>query len=235
MKDFEAFFQPGAKKYDVSDILEHLQQVSASASKVGSISGVSVTKILIGINVLVWIAGLLMSHFTGYDYLFGYGCQYNLAIFAGNQYWRLITPMFLHGDFLHLISNAYFLYVCGEMVERIYGKWKFLLIYFVTGFCGNVLSLFLLELTAVSIGASGACMGLGGIIVYLWMRRKNNFLRYFQNMTSFIVMIFFNVFYGFFTTNINNWAHLGGFISGILLGILFEAMQQSKIFFPKQH
>ena len=235
MKDFEAFFQPGAKKYDVSDILEHLQQVSASASKVGSISGVSVTKILIGINVLVWIAGLLMSHFTGYDYLFGYGCQYNLAIFAGNQYWRLITPMFLHGDFLHLISNAYFLYVCGEMVERIYGKWKFLLIYFVTGFCGNVLSLFLLELTAVSVGASGACMGLGGIIVYLWMRRKNNFLRYFQNMTSFIVMIFFNVFYGFFTTNINNWAHLGGFISGILLGILLEALQKSKIFFPKQH
>lgn len=234
-EDFKASFSAGSPKYDVPDILSHLNKVSASASKVGAISGISATKILIGINIAVWLVGMLVKFLTGYDYFLLYGCQHNPSIFYYHEYWRLFTPMFLHGDFLHLASNSYFLYICGEMVERIYGKKRFLLLYFVTGFCGNLLSLFLLEPNAISVGASGACMGLGGVIVYLWMRRKNNFLRYFQNMTSFIVMILFNVFYGFFFTGINNWAHLGGFVSGVLLGLLFEAIEQSKIAFPKGH
>lgn len=233
--DLKDSFQPDAKKYDVPDILDHLNKVSASASKVGAISGISVTKILIGINVLVWVLGMLVKQITGDDLFLWWGCQHNPSIFYYQEYWRLFTPIFLHWDFMHLASNSYFLYICGEMVEHIYGKGKFLLLYLVTGFCGNLLSLFLLDPNSLSVGASGACMGLGGAIVYLWLRRKNNFLRYFQNMTSFIVMIFFNVFYGFFTTGINNWAHLGGFISGVLLGLLFDALEQSKIAFPKRH
>ncbi len=234
-EDFKNSFKEGANTYDASDILAHLNSVSASASKVGAISGISATKFLIGINIAVWLVGILVEFLTGYDYFLLYGCQHNPSIFYGQEYWRLFTPMFLHGDLLHLASNSYFLYVCGEMVERIYGKKRFLLLYFITGLCGNLLSLWLLEPNAISVGASGACMGLGGVIVYLWMRRKNNFLRYFQNMTSFIVMILFNVFYGFFSTGINNWAHLGGFVGGILLGLLFEVLEQSKISFPKGH
>lgn len=234
-EDFKATFTIGSAKYDVPDILNHLNKVSASASKVGAISGISATKILIAINILVWLAGLLVNSVIGYDYFTIMGGQHNPSIIYGHQYWRLFTSMFLHGDLLHLASNSYFLYVCGEMVERLYGKTKFLLIYFITGLCGNLLSLWLLEPTAISLGASGACMGLGGIMVYLWMRRKNNFLRYFQNMTSFIVMILFNVFYGFLAPGINNWAHLGGFAAGILMGLLFEASEQSKISFPNNH
>ena len=235
LADFKRFFNKELPTYTVSHILAYIQNIAASASKVGAISGISATKILIGVLIFIFLAGALVKTITGFDFFLYVGCQHNPSIVINHEYWRLFTPILLHFDIFHLASNAYFLYVCGEMIERIYGKGKFLLIYFITGLCGNLLSLFLMDPNAISVGASGACMGLGGILVYLWMRKKNNFLRYFQNMTSFIVMIFFNVFYGFFAEGINNWAHLGGFVAGILLGLLLEALQKSKIFFPKQH
>ncbi len=230
---FKLFFSGNVKIYTRDNIFELLSNLSATSSKLGKINGLSATKILVAVNILIWILGTLVDIFTGNDWFFIYGAQHGVLILEYGQYWRLFSAMFLHADILHVLCNSYFLFVCGEMVEKIYGKSRFLILYFLSGLAGNVLSLFLMSPDVFSLGASGACMGLGGAMVYLWLRKKNNFLRYFQNMSSFILMIIFNLVYGFLipNSNINNWAHLGGFVMGFLLGIVYEL----KIFFPKRH
>ena len=226
---FNEFFKQ-SNIYTVNDIVNKLSEITQT-QKVQRLKGFTLTKVLIISNILIFLIGYFMEKTYGVDLFYAIGCQHGYEILAGNQYWRLITSMFLHADLLHLLSNMYFLYICGEVVERFYGKTKFICIYLLTGLVGNILSLFLLDPSIISIGASGCCLGLGGIMIYLWINRKNNFLRYAQNMTSFILIILFNAFYGFISTesNINNWAHIGGLFAGIIGGFILNL----RIFSPK--
>ena len=194
----------------------------------------NVTRIIIFTNIFLYVLGLIITRtenvlFMGttiprrINLIHEYGVQIGSDIAAG-QYWRLFTSIFLHANLMHLAFNCYFLFVCGEMVERIYGKLRFFIIYMLTGLAGNILSYFLLPLNVRSLGASGACLGLGGILVVLLLDEKANFRRYFNNIWTFVGIIMFNVFYGFLFAdlNINNWAHLGGFLMGIVIGLYYS-------------
>lgn len=223
--------RPGAPSVSKEIVLQHLSTMKQEHSNIGKISGFSVTKLLVGINIFIWLIESLLAMFLHTDPILQYGILQGTAVSQYQEFWRLFTSLFLHGDIFHLLFNAYFLYICGELVESIYGKKQFLFIYLISGLAGNLLTI-LIDPGIYSIGASGACLGLGGILFYVWIRKKNAALRQFQNMTTFMIMILFNVFYGFFLpgASINNWAHIGGFLGGILLGILLN----TRIFLPKK-
>jgi membrane associated rhomboid family serine protease len=136
------------------------------------------------------------------------------AVDAG-QWWRLLTPMVLHGGFLHIALNSYVLYIFGPNVEQAFGTVRFVAIYVISGFLGCVAS-YVIPPDVPSLGASGAIFGLAGVLfVYLFRRRSSVFIReYLRSITTFIVA---NLIIGFVLPGIDNLAHLGGLIGGALL------------------
>ncbi|PLV59520.1 rhomboid family intramembrane serine protease [Thermotoga sp. KOL6] len=146
-----------------------------------------------------------------------YGAQYGPRVDAGDWF-RLITALFVHGGLLHILFNSYALYYFGLIVEDIYGTEKLLFSYFLTGVIGNVATHIFYHDT-ISVGASGAIFGLIGVLFAAGFRKDTPFFMKPVTGMSLLPIILINVIYGFLPgTNINNAAHLGGFLSGMLLG-----------------
>jgi rhomboid protease GluP len=142
-----------------------------------------------------------------------YGMKINQAILAG-EYWRLITPMFLHGPVLHLGFNLYALYILGRRIERFFGSFRFLLLFLIAGIAGNLFSFFFTP--ANSLGSSTAIFGLlaaEGVFIYqhreLFGERSRIALR------QIIQVALINLLIGL-SPGIDNWGHLGGLIGGAL-------------------
>ncbi len=193
-------------------------------------SNMAVIYVLIAMNVLVFIAGFLSQATLGVDVPFAYGVQSNELIAEG-QYWRLFTAMFLHADIYHLGGNMLSLLYLGMVVSRYFSKREVLSIYLVSGLVGNLLSLVFLPKTLLSLGASGAVMGLGGVLIYMLMFSKNRrAFRSTGNFFSLAIMVFFNLIYGVIRTgsNINNFAHFGGFIAGFIMAFIIEKAVEKK-------
>ncbi|MBN1312456.1 MAG: rhomboid family intramembrane serine protease, partial [Anaerolineae bacterium] len=138
----------------------------------------------------------------------------NFLIVQG-QLWRLFTPMFLHGGFVHLGVNSYSLYLIGPRVERSFGHFRFLAIYVLSGVAGSVVSFALGPYQ--SIGASGALFGLIGALVPMLYLNRKIFANTRQQIANIIIVIGLNLFYGFSAGGIDNWAHIGGLVSGLAL------------------
>lgn len=206
------------------DINMLLMNIARDAQNLGPRKKVTATNVIIGINILFWALGIISEMRFGYDIFKVFGVQNYHLIVDFNQYWRFITPIFLHGGLLHMAGNSYFLYICGEPVERFIGSAKFVVLYLVTGVIGNLVSFVTISHDANSLGASGAVLGIGGVFVYLWMYKKSNFSRFYRGLTSMVIMIVINVFYGFFSPagNIDNGAHVGGFLSGLMLAFIID-------------
>lgn len=174
----------------------------------------TITYLLIIINVAMWALLNLISLKTGRSYgelLIEFGAKLNINILNG-QYWRFITPIFLHADFTHLLVNCYSLYAVGPTVERIYGHGKFLFIYLIAGFMGSLLS-FMFSINP-SVGASGAIFGLLGALLYFGVEFPKLFKVYFGR--SILTTLAINLAYGFMNTGIDNYGHIGGLIGGFL-------------------
>jgi len=174
----------------------------------------TVTYILIGVTVAIYLLQMLSQTLSsGYDFPFKLGGKNNESILRG-QVWRLITPVLLHGNLLHIAFNMYALYSLGESMERYYGHQRFLLLYGIGAFCGNSLS-FLLSPKA-SLGASTAVFALvaaEGVFIY---RNRNLFGRRARMMLSNLVMIVaVNLLIGL-QPGIDNWGHVGGLVGGVL-------------------
>ncbi len=171
------------------------------------------TYVLIGVTVLIYGLQWISQRYTsgGYDWPFLLGGKINEFILQG-QLWRLITPVFLHGSILHIAFNMYALYTLGQSLERYYGHWKFLLLYFIGGFAGNTLS-FMLS-ASPSIGASTAIFGLvAAEAVFIY---KNRFLfgqRARMMLMNLALIIVVNLIIGL-QPGIDNWGHLGGLFGG---------------------
>lgn len=175
-----------------------------------------ITYILLGLNILAY----LIMTLVGYRYrinqgeqLILFGAKVNVLIAYG-QYWRLLTAMFLHIGTVHLFFNSYALYIYGPIVESLFGKAKFIVVYIVSGLTGSLLS-YMFSLS-ISAGASGAIFGLMGSLLYFRQRNKDVFKRVFG--PRLFVIIGFNLFFGFASTGIDNWGHIGGLIGGYLVG-----------------
>ena len=129
-----------------------------------------VTYTIIGITIIAYILQLASESLTGTDLLVLYGARINEAILAG-ELWRFITPALLHGSLPHIAFNMYALFSFGTGLERYFGHGRFLLLYVLGAFTGNVVS-FLFS-TGYSVGASTAIFGLlGAEAIFLYQNRK---------------------------------------------------------------
>jgi len=174
-----------------------------------------VTYTMIGLCIFVYLLQLLSQYlYQGNDYLVLYGAKINQYILAG-EFWRLITPLFLHASIIHIAFNMYALFILGPGLERFYGHKRFLVLYLIGGFAGNVLSF--LFTTDSSIGASTAIFALvaaQGVFIL-----KNRFL-FGKNvrplMINTIGIVIINFVFGLAPqTNVDNFGHLGGLLGGL--------------------
>ena len=186
---------------------------------------VPVTKLLVVINLLVFLAmlagGAGLWHSSNGIQL-AWGANFGPATQDG-EWWRLGTAMFLHFGAIHLTLNLWALWDGGQLVERMYGHARFAAIYFASGLAGNLSSLVAHKGLAISGGASGAIFGIyGALLVFLWRERHsmlpNEFRWFFWGAAIFASA---SLIFGLFITGIDNAAHIGGFVSGLLGGTIF--------------
>lgn len=185
--------------------------------------------ILVAINVAVFFIMWLVDRNISSMTLIHFGAKANFMMVDG-QWYRLITPMFLHVDFFHLLFNSMALASFGTETEVIFGKAKFLIIYFVSGLCGSIGSLIFSQ--SISAGASGAIFGLIGANIYLLTLNREVYKRVFGNSILFLLAI--NLFYGFTNPLIDDSAHIAGFIGGFLVTWSIGYINQS-VFTWKNH
>ena len=222
-KGMELFFKL------TSEINKKNEQEGMKAEEIFKQKKPIITVSLIIINVIVFI---LM-------YIFGKGSQdaftlikfgaFQKDLILGGEYYRLITSAFLHIGIFHLLFNCYALYVIGRQLESFLGKIKFLIIYLVSALCGSLMSM--IFPISISAGASGAIFGLLGSLLYFGY----NYRVYLGTVlkSQIIPLIIINLIFGFMVSGINNAAHIGGLIGGILitmsLGIKYKSKKSEQI------
>jgi membrane associated rhomboid family serine protease len=138
---------------------------------------------------------------------------------ADGQWWRLVTPMFLHSPFLiwHIVFNMLALFIYGPYVERAYGTRRFIAQYLVAGFVAGAVSYTFGPCNVYGLGASGAIFGIIGVLlVYLYKRRRSTVEGQF--LRGLLVLVGINFLIPFVFTGIDVYAHLGGLGAGLLLG-----------------
>ena len=186
----------------------------------------------IGIAVANIIVFLLLSFGGRMEdgmYMLEHGAMYAPFVVEYKEYYRLFTCMFLHFGFSHLMNNMLTLVVIGWNVEMFVGKIRFLVIYFLSGLGGNLLSMAVdiwKQDYSVSAGASGAIFGLTGAMLCLAILnhgRAGNITK--QGM---IVMIFISLYTGFTSGGVDNFAHIGGLLTGCLVTTLLCWKRNSK-------
>ncbi len=194
----------------------------------------NVTYAIIAINVLIF--AIRLTSFQLDEQIVLWGATRPSDVLLQGQVYRLFTAMFLHASIfdgrggyafansLHLIFNMYILYGIGRQVERLFGHVRFALIYILGGLAGSVLSTVLSAGNIYSLGASGAVFAiLAAQFVYLYQHRKLLGTRARAQMQSLIFLAVINLAFGALTglggvgMLVDNWAHLGGIIGGLVL------------------
>jgi rhomboid protease GluP len=173
-----------------------------------------VTYTIIGITVFFYILQLLSEYALGNDILVIYGARINEAIRAG-ELWRFLTPALLHGSLPHIAFNMYALLSFGTSLERFFGHGRFLLLYVLGAFAGNVAS-FLFS-PGYSVGASTAIFGLLGAEAIFLIQNRKVFPGQFRSAIGNIIFIAaINLFIIGSLPGIDNWGHVGGLIGGLM-------------------
>ena len=183
-------------------------------------------KPIVTVAIIVICVVMFLISGMGYDTgkLIMFGANSTRLVKNGELY-RLFTYMFLHGGFLHIFMNMYSLYIVGTRVEDFFGKWKYLLIYLVSGICGGLLSIGL-NSNIISVGASGAIFGLFGALLYF----GNNYRGYVGAMvkSQILPIVIYNLVIGFFLPEIDMWGHVGGLIGGFLMANMLGTIENKK-------
>ncbi len=180
-----------------------------------------VTYSIIGVTVFVYLLQIgsvavlgRPSVYSNIDWLELFGARINEFIRAG-QLWRLLTPALLHGSIPHIAFNMYALYVFGIGLERYFGRGRFLLLYVLGAFTGNVTSFLFSD--GYSVGASTAIFGLiGAEAVFLFQNRKLLAGRFRSAIGNVIFIIVINLFLVGSLPGIDNWGHVGGLLGGLM-------------------
>lgn len=177
-----------------------------------------VVSIIIIINVLLWLI-INVLHLKIGQSILEFGIGHNLSVTYG-EYWRLITPIFLHGGLSHVLFNSFAIVLFAPALEQMLGTFRFILFYFLAGIIGNVGTYVIdpMSMTA-HLGASGAIYGLFGIYIFMIFFRK----RLIDQGNAQIITVIFGVglVMTFIQPNINISAHIFGAIGGFLLAPLF--------------
>lgn len=186
---------------------------------------------LLAVNILTFIVLSFLGDTQSSQFMYDHGAVFAPAVIENGEYYRLFTSMFLHFDFSHLMNNMIMLGALGTTVEPELGSIKTLILYLLSGLGGNLLSLgadWTSGALVVSAGASGAIFGLMGALVWLVIRNRGGYGRIYGRRVY--LMVGLSLYYGFTSTGVDNYAHVGGLICGFLLAIcLYRKRGKEKI------
>ncbi len=194
------------------DINETTEKKNRLYEKTFKKKRIVVTYALIVLNVIIYflsISGVLDVN------LFAM----NGGLVANNhEWWRIITSMFFHGSIIHLFCNMYSLYVIGNELETVIGRWKYLVVYLLSGIISSLLSGVINGEYIYSLGASGAIFGLMASLLYF----GNHYRLYLSNIMTrqLVPIILINLAIGFSLPYIDNWAHIGGLVGGLFSSMI---------------
>jgi len=175
------------------------------------------TYVFFALNILVFLLMALAGGSTNEPTLMSFGVKSNAEIARG-QWWRLVTPIFIHIGLLHLFFNSYALWIVGPQVEKLYGGARFVILYVVTGIAG-VYGSYAYHPNTISAGASGAIFGLFGVLLTFGIRYRNSIPPFFKRAvgTGVLPVIVINLIIGFTIPAIDNSAHISGLLAGAAL------------------
>lgn len=202
------------------------REFRAGAGRRALTTGITATKVLLVAMFAVFVVEVLIG---GANSLVGGPSGRTLIrmgamqpfLIANGQYWRLITPIFLHAGLLHIAFNAYALWIFGPQMESALGRTRFLAIFFVSGFLASATSYAFGPVETVGVGASGAIFGVfGAFIAYNYRRR--HLAQAAANLRWAVMIILLNAVLTLGFASIDWRAHVGGVVSGFLAGLVAE-------------
>lgn len=196
-------------------------------------------------NIVIIVFNVLVFMLTNYTHIFGgsdlvveKGALSWYQVKESSEYYRIITSMFMHSDISHLFNNMLVLLFIGGILERTVGKFKYLIIYFSSGIIAGVCSISYnmwreygnapYEKTTISIGASGAIFGIVGAILCIIIFKRGRLEQInFRQIIMFVILSLYN---GFANSRIDQAAHVGGFLAGLILtAIIYRRRNTNKI------
>ena len=187
-------------------------------SRSWSLAPVTIT--LVAIQVMVYLAMTLVGGPTNSAVLVRFGALVPDLLRAG-QWWRLITPVFVHIGFTHLLINSLTLYFLGLYIEQLFGHWRMVVIYFVSAIVGNLCSAYWLA-GSLAAGASTAIFGLFGAFLMLGESFRDN-LAIRQLSRQFLILVLLNVGTDLLVPGIDLAGHIGGLVGGFLMAYVVGA------------
>lgn len=225
---------PSIDETKAEDFYHGVKQVDKQAEKNTSIylprEGYMVTPTImylnIGIFIIMVFSGLGVVSFQTKD-LLNWGANYRPLVMEG-QWWRLITNIFLHGGLMHVLVNMYALVFIGLFLEPKMGKVKYALTYILAGILASSASVWWYDGVArhasISVGASGAIFGLYGTLLALILVGKFDKKFALALLPSILIFVFINLGMGLAGNGIDNAAHIGGLISGFVIGLVLSPL-----------
>lgn len=185
-----------------------------------------VTVALIAIQIIVYLAMTLSGGSTNTEVLIRFGAL-SPQLLAAGQWWRLITPVFIHIGFTHILINSLTLYFIGMYIEQLFGHWRMVVLYFGSAITGNLFSAYWLH-SGLSAGASTAIFGLFGAFIMLGESFRNNqALRLLSR--QFLILVVLNIVTDLLVPGIDLAGHLGGLIGGFLIAYVAGAPRLGRI------
>jgi rhomboid protease GluP len=184
----------------------------------------TVTYALIAVNALVFLgmvaSGVSFTSPRPID-VYRWGGDFGSATVGANQWWRLFTSTFVHYGIIHIGFNMYVLYRIGPFIEQVFGRARYLLIYFIAGLAGSLVSVWV-HPNSVGAGASGAIFGLYGAVFgfLLTHRRTLDPAATSSIAKSAGIFVLYNVVLGSMSGTTDLSAHIGGLVAGFLAGLL---------------
>lgn len=221
----EAVYDAAEPQKEVIQLTHSLEELQAASLRKLKQQGLVqkmplITTVTVGICMLVWLLVALLSSYLENDIIAALlgGAYYKMNIISLHEYWRMITAGFLHLDIIHLLCNMMALYSIGKVCERSYTKLQYLMILIGSIIIGN-LFVFLTEGNSICLGISGGVFGLfGAVIVTLFADHS------IQNpmvKASVMRLLVMNALISLLP-GISLFAHLGGFVAGVFMGIIFS-------------
>ncbi len=209
-------------KQILDEIMETENKREEDVRKIFNYGKTILSYLFIAINTVLFLLMTFAGGSTNIEVLYYYGAKEAFSI-ANGEYWRLITPIFLHIGFLHFALNNLAIYYLGKVTEKIYGSVRFFSIYLIAGIIGNIAS-FLFLPSNIAAGASGAIFGLFGALLYFGYIYPDLFFRTLGRDVLTIIGI--NLVFGIVVPNIDNFAHIGGLIGGFIVASIVHLPKQ---------